>query len=80
MFGRTANGHNITIKPGEVTMEIINSLRDIMVGYSNAKLSTLYDAIVVGDHFSRARLLYNAFRVVVGPTIGGLSTYVNSSL
>ena len=80
MFGRTVNGHNLTIKPGEVTVEIINNLRDIMVGYSNAKLSTLYDAVVMGDHFSRAKLLYSTFRVVVGPTIGGLSTYIISSL
>ena len=72
IFGRTCNGHNLSIRPGEVTRDIIRSIRDSINGYLNDKLKTLYDAVIVDDHYARARILYNTFHSVIGPTIAGI--------
>ena len=53
-------------------MDSIRSIRDSIHGYSNDKLKTLYDAVIVDDHYARARILYNTFHSVIGPTIAGI--------
>ena len=53
-------------------MEMITSIRDSIHGYSNDKLKTLYDAVIVDDHYAWARILYNIFHSVIGPTIAGI--------
>ena len=53
-------------------MDIIRSIYDSIHEYSNDKLKTLYDAVIVDDHYARARILYNTFHSVIGPTIAGI--------
>ena len=53
-------------------MDIIRSISDSTHEYLNDKLKTLYDAVIVDDHYTRARILYNTFRSVIGPTIEGI--------
>ena len=53
-------------------MDIIRSICDSIHGYLNDKLKTLYDAVIVDDHYTRARILYNTFHSVIGPTIADI--------
>lgn len=70
-FGKTVNGHSLTLRPGEVQYDVIESIKDMITGFDPNKIKAIIEAVKMDDDFARAKVLYQKFRTIDGPTIAG---------
>ena len=65
------NGLKLSISEGEISLDLVNTIKQMIKEFDNLKFLELIHMARISDHFLRAKNLHSAYRCLHGPSVGG---------